>query len=100
MVTGILYREQHALAILRLPDGNSRIVHPGDILNPPATNALELRIAKIDKTSVWLQVINAPTGLPKAMHSKIIHIPAIIGYQSQYNNATNVPPNTTHPASP
>lgn len=107
---GVIYLGKRSLAIITLPDGSSKIVHVGDILqglssgNSSSTSTttgdgksettnlsptLKIKIAKIDKKSVVLQVLKAPSGYPSEFKTTTLYLESLVGYQPKASGSSS-----------
>lgn len=96
-LAGVVYLSKNPLAILKVGDDKSKIVHVGDVLTTGDDTAVDFKVRKISKDSVQLTVLTAIEGLPASMRNKTIGVSSLIGSRkssSKSDSGTSATPAT------
>jgi hypothetical protein len=89
-LNGIIYMGKRPTAILSLPDNKTKVVHQGDTLASAddANSEFTLKVSKITKDSLTLEVIDPPETLPPDARSTTLSIPTLVGYKGKSKEST------------
>lgn len=84
LLEGIIYRNKDPMAILKLTgEKGSRIVRLGERIRMEKDPFYVVQVAKIDKQSVTLVVVDEAVPLPPELKTKTLQIASIIGFRNK-----------------